>query len=169
VVVSVLGEHAFRSGLLAFLVPFFLPAQRPFLRPAFGSGSLGCDVLASSVQRLAPLPALVAPAATCSNTFICSRLRVPPSPFRSSLDQLNQERRIGRTKILLRVGHVPSGTTELAQLVVRHFAQAFADSFYVFRVGFESFVLRGGQRGRKIALFDEFSLRFVAGLGGRQR
>ena len=64
VVVSVLGDHAFRSGLFAFLVPLFLSAQRSFLRPAFGSGSLGCDVLASSVQRLAPLSALVVPAAT---------------------------------------------------------------------------------------------------------
>ena len=128
VAVGVPSDHACRSGLFAFLVRFSLPADRSFLRPAFESGSLGRDERASFVQRLAPLPALIAPAATCSNTFIPSRLRVPPSPFRPNLDQLNQERRIGSTKILLRVGHVSSGTTELAQLVVRHFARAFADS-----------------------------------------
>jgi hypothetical protein len=60
---------------------------------------------------------------------------MPPSPLRPRLIQLNLKGRIGRTEILLWVGHVSGGTTELAQLMVGHFAQACADFFNVFRVG----------------------------------
>jgi hypothetical protein len=62
-------------------------------------------------------------------------IRMPPSPLRPRLIQLNLKGRIGRTEILLWVGHVSGGTTELAQLMVGHLSQAFADSFYVFRIG----------------------------------
>ncbi len=77
--------------------------------------------------------------------------RMPPSPFRPSLVQLNLKRGIGLAEILLWVGYVAGGTTELAQLKVGHFAQACADSFYVFRVGLNQCVLRGGKREGRIA------------------
>ena len=62
--------------------------------------------------------------------------RMPPAPFRPRLIQLNLEGRIGGTEILLWVGHDASGTPELAQLGIGHFAQTCADLLDIFEVPF---------------------------------
>jgi hypothetical protein len=68
--------------------------------------------------------------------------RMPPAPFRPRLVQLNLERGIRSAEVSLRICHVAGGTPELAQLMVGHFAQAFAKVLYVLGLGLDHRISR---------------------------
>jgi len=74
--------------------------------------------------------------------------RMSSAPFRPRLVQLNLERGIRGTMVLLGVGEVASGATVLAEFEIRHFPQAFANSLYVFRLGLNHVSSRGMKDGK---------------------
>src|SRR5437773_1241606 len=56
-----LCRHALRCRFCAYLIHFFVPPPRTFLRNPLRSGALGNPVPAAAFQRLDALPAMVLP------------------------------------------------------------------------------------------------------------